>query len=160
MSRSCAYVLGMLAACISASAQSILFVASYGSDSNNCSAAAPCRTPAFAVNHASAAATVMAPDSADFGLTTTINILFPMTIDAGLHGAFVSGPDGGPAIQFNTSASVSSFFSKPLIMRKLSITQSMRRHSSAIGGKSSDLAIVLGKISVSASTTSGTMGPA
>jgi hypothetical protein len=78
----------LLAGVVGLRAQGNYFVATTGSDANSCSSSSsPCRTFQGALNRATPNSTVVAMDSGEFGPFT---ITFPVVVDGGSHGAFVS----------------------------------------------------------------------
>jgi hypothetical protein len=74
------------------SAQSTLYVATFGSNANSCTTVTqPCATFAGALSKAGTGSTILALDSGDFGPMFIVN---PVTIDGGAHGAFIGVGSG------------------------------------------------------------------
>jgi len=121
-------VFALLAATTVASA-GVAFVSGNGSDANSCNATFPCRTFQAAVPRAGIGGSVVALDSSDFTLGSTLNLGFPITIDGGAHGAFASGPFGGAAINITLP---SSYYSA-IVIRNLTIVPQITAGSGAIG---------------------------
>jgi hypothetical protein len=75
------------------SAQGTLYVATFGSNANSCATVSlPCATFLGALAKAGSGSTILALDSGDFG---PVDILNPVTIDGGAHGAFIGVGFGG-----------------------------------------------------------------
>ena len=126
-----------------AASATTLFVASYGSDSNNCGEFAPCATFAHAALFAGPGGTVIALDSADFGNGGTLNLHSPVTIDGGGHGAMLVGPNGAPAINLSLGSSAN-----PLVLRNINIVTGIGDNSTAISGYVSGSQISLEHVSI------------
>src|SRR6185369_4135892 len=94
-------ILMLAAAGLAAQAEPYYYVASFGSDANPCTKTQPCRTFVKALNTMNSApgihGPIMALDSADYSSGGGMFINQPILIDGGEHGAFYTGPDGGPA---------------------------------------------------------------
>lgn len=125
-------VLSLLALSALASAQTTAYVSKTGNDGNPCLQASPCRTfaGAYALYKTDTPLTIIALDSADYSNGSTLTIENTV-IDGGAHGAFLSGPNGGPAIYFAFWATV----------RNLTIIPGTSAGSSGIGGGGSALTL-------------------
>jgi hypothetical protein len=98
-------VLSLLALSAFASAQMTLYVSKSGNDINPCTQTLPCRTFGGAIPSLSFRTpniTILALDSADYSQSGGTLLAAGVVIDGGAHGAFLSGPNGLPAIRLES----------------------------------------------------------
>jgi hypothetical protein len=107
---------------------SVAYVAGTGADAVNCgSYTSPCRTFQGALTQLTLGGTIMALDSADFTLGNTMSFGYSLTIDGGAHGAFASGPAGGPAIYVSNGLGGAA-----VVIRNLTIVPNVSNNSIGI----------------------------